>query len=392
MDVTAVRRNLRLLQIFKALRGALLVMPVIVPFFQSNGLSQTEIFALQSAFAIAILVLEVPSGYFADRFGRKKSMLLGALLSIAGFGLYALAHGFWPLLVAEVVLGIGASFISGADAALAYDTLLSAKQTDKYRRFEARGLAYSGFGEALASIAGGLIAATSLRATIWAQVVIYVLLIPVTLLLKEPRLHEAKPGRNVMKDVLRVTKYALHGHQEIKWLIFYAAVVGTLTHTMIWLTQPYYQLVGVPIGLFGVLWALQFAAIALFALFADRFESLGRKKVLTAFVLIGVASYVLLAVAPSVWLLPVLLGFYFIRAVFTPILRDYVNRLVESDVRATVLSVKNLAQKVLYIGAGPLIGWVMDLYSLQTALAFSALFYGVLGAFTLAMMWRAKLL
>lgn len=392
MDASVARRNLKLLQILKALRGALLVMPVIVPFFQSNGLSQSEIFLLQSAFAVAILVFEVPSGYFADRFSRKHSLLLGAILSIIGFSLYALAYGFWPLLAAEVVLGIAASFISGADSALAYDTMLSSKQEGKYRRFEAIGLTYAGLGEAVASIVGGLIAAASLRATIFAQVAVYLFLIPVTLMLREPERHKTQAKRNVMRDVLRVTKYALHGHQEIKWLIFYAAVVGTLTHTMVWLTQPYYQLAGVPIAWFGVLWAVQFGAIAIFALFADRFESLGRRKVLTAFLLIGVVSYVLLALAPSVWFLPALLGFYFIRAVFTPIIRDYVNRLIESDVRATVLSVKNLAQKVLYIGAGPLIGWVMDLYSLQTALYFSALFYGILGAITLFMMKRARIL
>ena len=225
MDASVARRNLKLLQILKALRGALLVMPVIVPFFQSNGLSQSEIFLLQSAFAVAILVFEVPSGYFADRFSRKHSLLLGAILSILGFSLYALAYGFWPLLAAEEVLGIGASFISGADSALAYDTMLSSKQEGKYRRFEAIGLTYAGLGEAFASIAGGLIAAASLRATILAQVAVYLFLIPVTLMLREPERRKTQAKRNVMRDVLRVTKYALHGHQEIKWLIFYASVV-----------------------------------------------------------------------------------------------------------------------------------------------------------------------
>jgi MFS family permease len=393
MTQAAMNRNIKLLYGFKALRSALFVMPVIVPFWQSNGLSQTQIYILQSIFAVGIVVLEVPSGYMADKCGRKCSLLVGAALSTFGFVVYSASFSFWPMAFAELVLGFGASFISGADAAMAYDSLLSNGEQGKYRKYEAAGFSFMGLSEAAASVVGGLVAIISVRATIVAQVLVYGSLLPIALAMTEPPRHVAKAGRNVVRDVFRITKYALHGHSEIKWLIFYAAVVGTLTHTMIWLTQPYYQLVGVPLGWFGVLWASQLLSIAAFARFADRYEAkLGKRTSLASFVVIGVASYAILALFQSVWLLPVLLGFYFIRAVFTPIIRDYLNAVVESKIRATVLSVQSLAQKFLYIGAGPLIGWVMDVWSLQTALLFSAIFYGALGAFVIAMMKRSKLM
>lgn len=393
MDLTKAKRTIRLLQLFKTLRGALLAMPVLVLFFQENGLSQTEIFELQSFFAVAILLLEVPSGYFADRFGHKRSLLLGSVFAVIGFALYGFAYGFWPMLVAEIVLGIGASFISGADSALAYNTLLAVKQEGSYRKYESRGMALSSISEGLASLAGGVIAAAiSIRATVLLQVIIYALMIPAVLGMYEPKRHIATKTRHILRDLGRITKYALHGHAEIKWLIFYTAVVGTLTHTMVWLIQPYYQQLSIPVVWFGVLGFIQFLAIAGFALLADRYERLGRKFVFTSFAVIGVLSYSMLALWPSLWILPVLLGFYFIRGVFVPITRDYVNRLVESDIRATVLSVQNLAQKLLYIGIGPLIGWVMDVYSLQAALGFSALFYGSLSVLVLIMMRRNRLL
>ncbi len=194
MNETDASRNIWLLQIFRGLSAALIVMPVIVPFFQSNGLSQTEIFLLQSAFAAVVLLLEVPSGYFADRFGRKRSLLMGAILTTIGFGVYGLAFGFWPMLVAEVILGIGLSFVSGADAALAYDSLLSVKQEEQYRRFEAMSFTYGAIGGVTAAIAGGVIATSSLRAAVLAQVVVNVILIPVVLLLKEPKRRAAAVG------------------------------------------------------------------------------------------------------------------------------------------------------------------------------------------------------
>jgi MFS family permease len=388
-----MRRNIKLLYVFRALRTSLIAIPVIVPFWRANGLTQAQIFALQSVFAAGVVLLEAPSGYFADRRGRRCSLLVGAALSTLGFVVYSASYSFWPMAIAEVVLGFGASFVSGADSALAYDSLVARKSADQYRRYESRSLMYMHLTEASASILGGLIAILSLRATIVAQVAIYGCLVPLAWLLTEPVRQAAPVGRSAVREVGRIAKYALHGHREIKWLILYAAVVGTLTHTMVWLTQPYYEEAGIPIGWFGAIWAGQLVVGAVFARLADPYErTLGRRGSLVSFVAIGAACYGALASVQAVWMLPAVLGFYFIRGVFTPIIRDYLNTIVESSIRATVLSVQSLAQKLLYIGIGPLIGWVMDAWSLKAALGFSALFYGMLGLFVLAMMRRSKIL
>ena len=291
------------------------------------------------------------------------------------------------------MLGIGASFISGADSAFAYDTLLASGLQDRYRKFEAVSMAFSSIGGVLASLAGGLIAAwLGLRATIALQVPLDLFLLAATLLLREPVRHKIVTKSNAIRDVLRVTTYALHGHREIKWLIMYGAVVGTMTHTVLWLYPLYYQMVGIPIGWFGVLGAAQYGAVVLFSMLVNRYEKLGRGVVFTSFIVIGVATYLAMGFRPTVWLIGAQIGFHFIRAVSDPILKDYVNCLVESDIRATVLSVKSLVQRVLYIGVGPVIGWVVDAYSLRAALLFSAMLYGGLGAITLLALRRHRLL
>ena len=373
-------------------RAFLVAVPVLVPFFQENGLSQTQIYVLQSVYALTIVFFEIPSGYFADRFGRRRSMLLGAVLSTLGFVLYSLSYGFAAFLVAEIVFGVGYTFISGADVALAYDSLAAERSESRYLHFESRANSYSGISEAGASVLGGLLALISLRTPVVAMVAIYASLIPLTLLLTEPpRLKRA--ASNAFVDALRITRYALHGHREIKWLILYGAAMGTLTYTMVWITQPYYQLVGVPLGWFGALWAAQLFAMGIFSRGADRYERwLGKRQALASFVGIGVASYVLLGVAPFMATLPAILGFYFVRGVHMPILQNYVNELVESDIRATVLSVKNVAQKLLYAALGPVIGVVVDAHSLQTALLFSAAIYGCLGVIILVGMKRQRII
>lgn len=385
-------RNITLLQCFRVIRNFALFVPIIVPFYQENGLSQTQIYVLQSLFAITIVLLEVPSGYFADVFGRKRSIVLGAVLSTLGFVLYSGSYGFYPLLLAEFVLGIGYSFISGADSALAYDSFAAKGNEKGYLRYESHGNGLMGISEATGSIIGGFFAVMSLRTPLVAQAAIYGLVIPLALLLTEPKRIKSA-AEHPWKDVLRIVKYALHGHQEIKWLILYGAIMATLTHTMVWLTQPYYQLVGVPIVWFGVLWASQLFMMALFSHNADKYEKwLGRKLALISFPIIGCASYVILGLAPSLAVLPMLLGFYFVRGVHMPILQHYVNSVLGSDIRATVLSVKNLVQKLIYCLFGPLIGVVADAYSLQTALLFSAILYGSLSLVVIINMKRLKLM
>src|SRR5512133_1914863 len=131
-----VRSNIVKLNIIKFSKWFSLVMPIIVPFYQENHLSLTEIMLLKSVYSVVIVVLELPSGYFADVLGRKKMLVSGAFLGAAGFIVYAFTHSYFGFLIAEIALGAGQSFISGADSAMLYDTLAAHKRNQQYTRYE----------------------------------------------------------------------------------------------------------------------------------------------------------------------------------------------------------------------------------------------------------------
>ncbi|BBM87685.1 MFS transporter [Candidatus Uabimicrobium amorphum] len=387
-----MQRNIYLIYIIRTIRTFLLLVPILVPFFQENGLTQTQIYLVQSIYAIVIVILEIPSGYFADYFGRKYSMLFGVTFSTIGCAIYSVAYGFAAILPGAITLGVAYSFISGADSALAYDSLLAMSEQKEYRKFEAYSYSLTGISEAVASILGGFLALISLRAPVYAQTIVYLSLIPLVILLKEPP-RTKREIKNPFREILNISKYALIDHQEIRWLIFYSATLGTLTYTMVWLTQPYYQLLNIPLGWFGVLWAIQLGFMAIFARAANYYEMrMGKKNAFVSFTVIGVISYMVMGIVPSLITLPFILGFYFVRGVHTPIFQDYVNAIVSSEIRATVLSVKNLAQKLQYAILGPMIGVVVDMYSIQMALVFSGIIYGVMGGVTLWRMYKLEML
>ena len=99
--------NIWKLFIIKGSLWFMVVMPVIVLFFQDNGLNLQDIMILTATYSFSVAVMEIPSGYAADILGRKKTLILGCLLAFFGFCLFSISYNFWWFLVAEVFLGLG---------------------------------------------------------------------------------------------------------------------------------------------------------------------------------------------------------------------------------------------------------------------------------------------
>ncbi len=155
--MSKIKDNIKKMYLIKTLRWFMLVMPIIVLFFQDNGLSMKEVLILQSIFSIAIVLFEIPSGYFSDVMGRKNTIIIGLILGFLGHMTYVVSYNFWGFLIAELVLGLGSSFISGTDSAIIYDTLAQINKKEEYKRIEGKMLAFGNFSESMASIIGGFL-------------------------------------------------------------------------------------------------------------------------------------------------------------------------------------------------------------------------------------------
>jgi MFS family permease len=364
----------------------MLYMPIVVVFYSSNGLSLKDLMVLQAIYSISIVALEIPSGYLADAIGRKITIILGCVLGMAGFVIYSFTSGFWPFMFAEITLGIGSSFISGADSAILYDSLIELKKADDYTKHEGRITSVGNFSEAIAGIAGSFLASyLSIRAPYFFQTGIAAIGIPASLLLIEP----AKQGALIkyrFSDILRVVKYSLIEHKLLRRNIFFSSVIGASTLTMAWFVQPYFQQIHIPLKWYGILWtSLNFTA-AITAMIAYRFEQkLGESRTMI-FITLGVSlGYFAVGLFTALWALLFFYLFYFVRGVATPVLKDYINRLTSSEVRATVLSVRSFIIRILFAIIGPFLGWYSGKFSLSAAFLFAGFTFLLLGSATLLM-------
>jgi MFS family permease len=359
-------------------------MPIIVLFYQENGLSLKDVLTLQAVYSIAVVALEIPSGYIADVWGRKNTIIFGSIFGTIGFAIYSFTSGFYGFLIAELTLGIAQSFISGSDSAILYDTLKSNNKEHQYVKYEGRVLSIGNFAETFAAIAGGFLAEISLRTPFYWQILVASIAIPASIFLVEPKLY-VKITNQGLKHIFVIVKYSLFESRELLINILLSGVIGCATLSMAWFLQTYlstihsfteYQI--------GIAWAILNLTVGLATIFAYKLEKLLGSITTISIILIGLCgSYIFLGFNSSTITLAVLWLFYFLRGIATPILKDYINRQCEPNIRATVLSVRNFAIRILFACFGPFIGWFADLYSLQNAFILTGITFLVLGSIML---------
>ena len=360
-------KNIIRLYLVKISKWFNLVMPVVVLFYQDNGMGMHEIFVLKSIYSVAIVAMEIPSGWMADIWGRKKTLIFGSILGSAGFLMYSFSYGFWAFVLAEVILGIGYSFVSGADSAMLFDSLKAAKKTDEYVKQEGRITSAGNFAEAFAGIAGGFLAAISLRTPFYFQLVVAALAIPASLTLLEPKFHSSEHIHSI-KKLVRNIKNTLTTNHNLRISILLSAVTGTATLTFAWLVQPFFKAVDLPVEMFGIFWTALNLTVGVSSAFAHKVEMfLGKRRSILFIIVLLSLGYFLSGVFITFWGIAFLFLFYLVRGVATPVLKNYINQYTASEIRATMLSVRNFVIRITFAVIGPLLGWITDNISLNYA-------------------------
>jgi MFS family permease len=93
-----------------------------------------------------------------------------------------------------------------------------------------------------------------------------------------------------------------------------------------------------------------------------------------------------------IWAILFFLFFQFAFAVSTPVIKDYINRLTASNIRATVLSVQSMVQRLIFAIVGPFLGWSLDAFSFREAFFISAFFFFGAGIICILFLQKHKVL
>ena len=333
---------------YKFLADFWVIVPIMVPFYKANGMNATRILTIQAAFSLSQMVFEIPSGYFSDVIGRRRTLILSAALMFGGICMYALSDGFWQFIFAETVLGLAGALRSGTDSALLYDTLKEVKNEWRYTFFEGRAEFWCRTGTAVSSVAGGVLGAiATLRLPFYVNLASAFLMVLVTLSLREPD-REKLPKGNPIRDILRISGYAVT-HSTLLVVMLLSGIIAGTGVTAIWGYFLFYGNAGLPLYWYGVIFAAMQMTSAFGARHSHDFSRrLGAKR---TYLLLGTAGLVFLAFgcSGSLALLPLIFVHALLWGVSTPLLLEQLNVLTTSAIRATTLSVSSMIGRILLI-------------------------------------------
>lgn len=143
LDASAARRSLvRRYYAFTIFFSLLFWLPIFYEFQRRIGLSDQRIFAIQSLYYVVFCVLEIPTGFFADRVGHLSSMRAGALVLVAAHLVPSLSPTDAGMLAHFLLIALSRSLISGASSAYVYERLRELGDTEAYKQIEGRARAY----------------------------------------------------------------------------------------------------------------------------------------------------------------------------------------------------------------------------------------------------------
>jgi MFS family permease len=362
--------NPRLLVALSALRFTLFPMPVITLFWTDQiDMSLADVMALQAVFGAAVVVCEFPSGYLADRIGYRTSLLVGGVLWCAGWLVYARGASFGAIVVAEVILGAAAAFISGADRALLWVSLETSGRQVEYTRWEGRLRAAAQTSEAISAAAGGWLYAIQPRLPFWLQIPTAALGLTTIVALREiPRPSSATEPSSHLARALHVVRFTLWRHRRLRAAMALAVTLGLSSFVMVWLIQPYMQARGLPVSWFGPLWAAAHLWLAGVSLASARIvAAVGVRGALFVCCLLVPLGYVGLAASSSAWGVAFYLFFMTLRGLQGPILARVMQQDAPAEDRASVLSLAALVFRLAFILTGPPIGALVDRAGMDTA-------------------------
>jgi MFS family permease len=343
-------------------------------FLLDAGLSNAEAFAANAFFTVGMVIFEVPTGVVADTRGRRFSYVLGTLTLLVSTLLYLLmwqVHApLWGWAIASILLGLGWTFFSGATEAWLVDALNATGFQGHLEHVFGRGQTVTGAAMLLGTVAGGAIAQIT---NLGVPYIIRALMLGVTMLVALRFMWDIgftpQRGGSPVGAVASVVRGSIDGgfrNPPVRWLMLAIPFTAGTGIYIFYASQPYllelygdktaYTIAGLAAAIVA---GVQIAGGLLVPWVRRLFRR--RTDALLASSALGIVALALLGLSPGfIVALLLLAGWSFVDAVTMPMRQAYLNGVIPSEQRATVLSFDSLMGSAGGVVAQPVLGRVAD--------------------------------
>ena len=364
-----------------------IISAIYATYLQKHGLNLFEVNLVNAIYFTTLFVFEIPTGAFADIFGRKHSFVVSAAVVSLSMLVYGLSETFWGFACAEVIAAVGMTFKTGAFQAWLVDSLKHQGFYGPLHRVFGRSAFYNQVGGCVGAITGAYAGAyyDSLPWLIGSLGMLVVTLIAHFSMREDYFVRKSyswSGGFEAMKETAHTSFRYAREDKAVRFILIatFVQIYSVQALNMYW--QPFFRNHSIKEEHLGFIYTGMMFFIAIGSFLAGRLKGSGKEKTVIYFSMLYVGATVLLATASP--LLSVSLGFFLVhelgRGFWAPMADSYLHHRIPSEERATVMSFCSIAPHVG--GAIGLLasGAIAEFFGIPTAwtVAGSALLIGAL--------------
>ncbi|MDI9216566.1 MFS transporter [Clostridium tertium] len=360
-----IKRNIYLMNLIVFLQGFVFYAPIATVLRENRGLSLSQIFLIESISMVLIVVLEMPWGIFADKFGYKNTLIISNFIFFISKIIFFKANSFVMFLFERVLLSIAISGLSGCDYSLIYLSINDEENSEKiFARYEW----FSTIGFLIGSIISTYIVNISMDLAAYYTIIPYGVAFLMSLFIVDIKTEIVK--KESIKDNF---KFVISNKSMIIFIVGTSLISEVVQSITVFLNQGQYIKSGIDIKYFGVL-LVAIQVMKLISLKSYKLSNiLGQKKsIVFLIIVILVNSFILIIVDSPVLSFLCIALIAISMAVMEPMIIDIKNKSIISKNRATILSIYSMIGSIISASINPVIGFASN-SSLENGLTICSL-------------------
>ena len=386
---TKLKQNISISYVYNFFLQLNITSAIWVLYLAFKGMSLIEIGLLESIYHITGLLLELPTGAFADLYGRKVSVVLGRVVSVISCILMITSSSFFGFAISFILSCAAMNLNSGAAEALVYDSLRELGEEEKYKKIWGDLAFVMSIAQGIAVLLGGILADIQFLYAYIFGMVIQIVALLISFNFSEPPIDNQKlknyeeqeehklekQKEKIIINQLITSINVLKDRKIVLYIIMFSALVGSLQTTVFFYSQQYFSNLSYSKTEIAIICALGSLIEAVSSKYAYRFEKWFKIKG----TLISISTVNILALVGLAFVKELSIVFFLLTSVtgglaFT-IFSDYVNSRIPSENRATILSFDSLCFSVFMICVFPLFGLLAEHIGFSVTFGVVAILY-----------------
>lgn len=341
-------------------------------YLAGKGMSLTQLGLLETIFHITSFTMEVPTGAIADIFGRRVSRILGRFASLVSVIILLMSNSFYMFAVSFIFTALSYNLESGAGDALIYDSLKEIGEEEQYMRVNGNREVFYQAASTISFLIGGILAVRSYGIAFTLTILIGCITILQSFTFREPgvgAVQRAEHSDNLFIRQIKDSFKVIVKNPRVGTLIVFTEIIMAFSTCIFYYLQNYLKGDGYNEAAIGIIYAVSSLAAAFTATQTHRIERRMKEKgILLLMPMVTVACTWGIALSRYHYILFILL--MMTEGLIYVAVSDYVNKMIPSENRATILSFASMAFSLFMIVLFPLIGVIGDSFSLKTAFVF----------------------